>query len=540
MKINTEPTAIWEEYQRGKSYKMAVNLYNNVEDNENFYLGNQWEGVNVQNIPKPVINFIKRSVAYFIATIISDDISVQLQPFTSDDNTEKLMRVFSRDVDRILESDKTRTKFREVLRNAAVDGDGVIYWRWDTDVKTGQAAEGDVRSDVLSNINVHFGNPYDRNVQSQPYIIIAQRVPLDLVRDEAKENGVKDVDRIVSDEDPYQREKGSGSDLVTVLTKLWKDPKTKKVHAQKSTYNLVIRKDWDTRCTMYPIAWMSWDRVQNSYHGQAAVTGIIPNQITVNKLMAMYVKSVEMNAFPKIVYDGTKIKNWTNRVGEAIKVMGAVDQTAVNVLRGGDTSSQVMEVIQTLITLTRDAVGANDAALGNINPEQASGNAIIATTQANAAPLEIQRQDYFDLVEQCVLIILDYMGAYYGTRNAAFDNDETAVDPLTGAQVQSEPIMQMVDYTQIPELVKQTNVSIGSSAYWSELAQMQTMDNLLQTGIIQDTVLYLESIPDKWLPNKQALIDSAKQMQQQQQMMMPDPMMQQPAQDFDAMLDGAL
>ena len=43
------------------------------------------------------------------------------------------------------------------------------------------------------------------------------------------------------------------------------------------------------------------------------------------------------------------------------------------------------------------------------------------------------------------------------------------------------------------------------------------MDNLFEKGIITDPVTYLEAIPDKYIPNKQKIIDDIKAQQEAQQ-----------------------
>ena len=60
-------------------------------------------------------------------------------------------------------------------------------------------------------------------------------------------------------------------------------------------------------------------------------------------------------------------------------------------------------------------------------------------------------------------------------------------------------------------------VDIGEASYWSELTQLQTMDSLFQKGLITDALLYLDSIPDKYIPNKQKIIDALKEQQEMQQ-----------------------
>lgn len=58
-------------------------------------------------------------------------------------------------------------------------------------------------------------------------------------------------------------------------------------------------------------------------------------------------------------------------------------------------SSQVGEYIDKYVALTKELMGASDAALGNIKPDNTS--AIIAVQKATAVPLELVRQSYYQL-----------------------------------------------------------------------------------------------------------------------------------------------
>jgi len=50
-----------------------------VRQNENFYLGEQWQGLNAPDLDKPVLNFLKRVCSYLSALLVSDDIAVELE-----------------------------------------------------------------------------------------------------------------------------------------------------------------------------------------------------------------------------------------------------------------------------------------------------------------------------------------------------------------------------------------------------------------------------------------------------------------------------
>lgn len=526
--IKKEPREIWEEYKKGVDYNTAIDLYETVRINENFYIGKQWEGVNAPDLPKPVMNIMKRVIAHQTAMIVSDDVGISFTAHYPTDQAEQMAAIFAGEVERVIEQAGIKSMHRGLIRNSSVDGDACMYLYFDPDAETGQEALGDVRAESIENINVIFGNPYLCDVQKQPYIIIAQRRTLADVRAEAEENGSKYAYNIVPDSDPNQGEAGSDNNLVTVLIKLWREDKT--VWVSKTTESVVVKEPTDTDMKLYPIAWMPWETIRSSYHGQASITGLIPNQIAINRLYAMMIRSVEMNAFPKLVYDSSKIQSWSNRVGEAIAVTGGgVTDAITTAVRGADVSPQVMQVIESTVSMTRDFMGASDAALGNVKPDNTS--AIIAVQQASNVPLELQRRAFYAFVEDYARIIVDIMRAYYGNRTVVVtDQDiikkiwQPEIDPITGMAVGAPPkVMEVsVDFGMLDDANMRLKVDVGSAAYWSEIMQMQTLDNLMAKGIIQDAELFVESIPAKYLSSKNKILtriqEQKAQMQQQMEM----------------------
>ena len=82
-----------------------------------------------------------------------------------------------------------------------MDGDGCLYTYWDPDVETGQPSKGAIKTEVLMNTQVLFGNPNSRDVQSQPYIMIERRMLVSEAKKRAIANGVRedDADSITAD-----------------------------------------------------------------------------------------------------------------------------------------------------------------------------------------------------------------------------------------------------------------------------------------------------------------------------------------------------
>ena len=510
---------IWKLYDKGLKFNGAIDLTDCVKANENFFIGKQWEGVESNGLPTPTFNFLKQIVLHQVASITSDNIAMSASPLAAaanDKGMEQITAIVNDEFVSLFERNKITTMIREFMRNAAVDGDGCLYSFWDDD-------EDCVKTEVIENTRVYFGNPNDRRVQTQPYIVIARREMLDAVKEYASDHGaVQDViDNAIK---PDTDENNSDMDRLvddkcTVLLYLYKNRDSGTIHAVESVRGTIIRDEWDMGIKLYPINWLNWDYVQDCYHGQALITGLIPNQMFVNKAYAMCMMSLMMSAFPKTVFDKNRIDKWSNQVGATIGVNGDVTNIA-KIIEPAQISPQVSQFIESAIQNTQNFTGATSAALGNTRPDNTS--AIIALQRAASIPSEITKQNLYQCVEDLGRIYIEFMANYYGKR--AVDMAVTDVLPPEVAQFAGVPATQqmqvMFDFGQLKGLPMLLKLDVGASAYWSEIASMQTLDNLLQLQKI-DIVDYLERIPDGYIAKRQELLAKYRALQQQPSPAMP-------------------
>lgn len=512
-KKSQTPDRVWKEYDKGIGFKSQLDLFDTVENNENFYIGKQWEGVKSNGLPTPVFNFIKRIILFLVASTATDNIKMSASPLSSSGvsvgEVERICSIVNAQFEALFEQNKLGKSIREFMRNSAVDGDGCLYTYFDTAVETGQDAKGSIRTELLENTRVIFGNPNSRDVQTQPYLIVSRREILPQVKARAEQYG-GDPEGIKPDTDDVNNRFDAMTDgKVTTLLKLWKDKETGTIHGVETTKDCIIRREWDTGQKLYPIVWMPWDYVQNCYHGQAAVTGLIPNQIFVNKMFAMTMVSLMTTAYPKVVYDKTRVPKWDSRVGAAIGVMGGDVNNVAKTVDPAVISPQISQFIELAIGLTKEFMGATDAALGDTRPDNTS--AIIALQKASSVPMELTKQNLFQCLEDLGSIWLDLMRVYYGIRYVEVKPTEEEQQEMArlGLPLQDRPRPQPFDFGILEQVPLSLKLDVGGSAYWSEIAQMNTLDNLLMQGKIS-VVDYLERVPNGYISNQQELIETIR------------------------------
>lgn len=311
------------------------------------------------------------------------------------------------------------------------------------------------------------------------------------------------------------------------------------IHVSKHTRNVTIFDEVDTELSYYPIAWGNWERQKNQYHGRAQVTGIIPNQIYINSMFALVMRHQQMLGFPKILYNGNYIQRWDNTVGQALAINNLPDGVSMNaayaVIQPADMSSQIMATIKLAIDLTKESLGATDAQLGNVKPDNTS--ALIAVQSQSEVPLDNPMTCKYEFVEDVGRILLDMMGTYYGerpvveTQTVQISTKKATINPNNGQPVSDpntgEPLMEdtiqtqtykavvMYDFSKLKNVWLNVRADVGASTYWSKIAMVQTLDNLLGNGLI-DLIEYFERMPDEYIPMKEELITARKNLQAQQ------------------------
>ncbi len=567
------PKAIWTEYEKARSYKSSIGslgLYEQAKKNERFMLGDQWNGADIGDIPKVCLNVVKQIGDFKVSNIISnpctaiydfDGVPTHLEAQRSP-NVEEINAIMAdvrqKQVDFNVEHQAVATAltahFRSVwerckmdklnqrgVRKAYISGSYVLYLYFDTSIKTGlysdvareNAITGDIAAEILDIANVYFGDHAECEVQRQPWIIISQRKALETVQREMVEKNGRpqaEADGIKADDenDDVGNYNGGDSELqdyVTVLTRFWKDEKGE-VWAIQSVKQAIVKDKWKINMSQYPIALFNWDETDNCIYGHSEITELIPNQIAINRMVALEILSEMTMGMPKIIYNSNAItQEITNDPGQIIEVEDGTDvQNAFRFVSPAQISPNWNRAQQNLIDNTKTISGATAVALGDVRPENTS--AIVALREAANMPLQPILNRYYSFIEDVARIIGEFILRSYGKRSLRVE---------TNGQVQYVPF----DADRYKDMMLSVRIEVGPSTLWATSTVISTLDNLLQTGKI-DIVQFLERIPEGIIPKKQELINEIRSIQQAQMQQAQAQQAQPPAPqgiDVNAMLD---
>ena len=140
---------IWKRFEKGYSFNEQIGLYDQVTVNENFFIGNQWEGVEANGLPTPTYNMFKRVINFQVSTITSDNLVIRARPMPSTSKftmkeLELIADIVSQQFAAIVKRNRIVAKNREFLRNAAVTGDGCMHFYFDPTIENGQDVKGEI------------------------------------------------------------------------------------------------------------------------------------------------------------------------------------------------------------------------------------------------------------------------------------------------------------------------------------------------------------------------------------------------------------
>lgn len=503
---------IQKELEKARNYKSSENIYTQSAINERFVAGDQWKGINTLNLAPTTYNFIGQVAKTQVSSVMASQITINRNADNLSQENESVMKaakVFTLADKKNWERLKMDSLNEDLLLDAFSCGMGATYWRWNEDIITGNTflEKGDFVGEIVDSVSLYVSNPNDLDMQSQDWLLLVNRKTIAQVIEMCKANGVAEYDYSSISADTTNSAYGfdkeaNTNDQVDVVTKMYKEKG--QVMCVVVCKEVVIKKPYNTELTLYPVAYMNWDKRKRFIYGVSPITSVIANQKVANLQASMRHLHAQLIGLPKVIVNKDYVSNFTNAVGGISYVNTDANinvNNLISYIQPAQMSIDVDKSIDDSINRTKDLMGANQALLGEANPNNYS--ALMAQQKAASVPLESVKRRFYQYLEDVALIWLDFYKNKYKITRAIKDEEDDSVEEYVG--------------TDFKDVYLNTKVDVGSSTPYNEMLQLQTLKEYFQLGIITDPKLIIESTPNELLANKTKILEMMEKIQEQQQ-----------------------
>ena len=539
-----QSTKFWRRYEKGKDYLDSKNILNRANRNWNFFLGNQWDGIEADGEDLPFLNLIHPNILRKVTTIYTNRMAVNYSDMEGRAELQPVYEALSQMFSAKWEKANEDTLFRRTIKHGAITGDGYQYF-----------PTGDVEDvQILYNTDILFGNESEPNVQRQPYIIIQERRSVEDVKEMARQNGVseedialirpdRDTDHIIGNTEEVENADSSDTMKVTMITHfekkkepitetVWEDSDDRRIGTQiqtgerdvvyvcKCTRNVVIEEERPIKgepspiqkangkqgraLSLYPIVKFSWEEAPNDARGVSQVEGLIPNQILINKTLARRSMITQLMSYPRMAYDAGMIGNPEDlmKVGVPIEVTGGGAQSvnqAISYLNPASTTGEPKQLTDDLLEITQELSGSGDTTMGNIDLQRVAASAIVAVNDQAQSMHDDTVANMQQSVEDMSVLWVELWQVFSPNGLSVVMKQQVpqpvvdpmtgqpAIDPMTGQpQTEMKEVEMPVEITaeQLDQIKPLTRIDVTKDNSFTREAQQQVIDGLLEKQLI--------------------------------------------------------
>lgn len=422
---------IWLKYQQGQEYGRLSGRFTDSEKCWRFFEGDQWGGLTDDGAPLPMYNIIRPVINYKKAKIAMNAKTIT---FSMEGKDQKgILETVNRQIREAWEFGKMDAKCWEIVKQGLVSGHSVLFFPDGAffDQSAGEICRCNDRrvfAQILDGCQVFFGNELEGELQNQPYIILQERLLTDQIKKIAEKNGLseQEVGKILPDEredsdiTTGQKNEPDGKQRFTTSL-IYFERAEGGVRFCRATKDVIYQPFKDLKTDYYPMVDYAVNRQKGKARGIGEVKHMIPNQIELNRTLVRRSAAIKQAAYPKVIYNSAMISDISNltKPGAAIAVDDAMQvgdvQRMVGYLQPAASGNEASGFMSELISITKELAGAGDAALGNINPEQASGAAITAVQDQADIPMNEEISAYAQMIEDIAVVWYHMILAFNST-----------------------------------------------------------------------------------------------------------------------------
>lgn len=531
---------IRKRFNASLQHKKNLGLLDQWKEYEDFWEGKHWANPTKQTelLPRPVTNHFAEIIERKASAVLSDMPEIYYtardghpNQQLAEDAANVLTAMAKYQSQNLGDNDEDMTLeelCEDFVRTGARLGTAIVYMGWDNIILRGvpgySAYIGDIVGKEIYPTMFFPGNPDDPGIQTQPWIIVAERRNIGDVKHFYKDFArAEDLEAIKPELETatgetfvydlqYQKQQDE-SEQVTILHYWWKeyDEKTgEKIlnYAVECQGKILRYEERFYQHGLYPFAVFRWYPKPKSFWGKPESADMIDNQKQINRLDAIMLWSAYELGMPHIRYKRQYIdpRNITNDPGALIEDNAPLNGWAVDYMVPPPLPAYLHLLRDKIVAEMKDVTGVHDAWAGKAPSAQLNASAIIALQEAAGITIKsIQRRFHRTLQDVGKLWLAfwtEFITEQRLVRVIMPDNQETLV------------WFRGTDYR---EMKFDVNVRAGVSSPYSKALFISNLDKLLSLGLIEPEE-YLEMLPEDIFPYAKKILHKRRLQKQQAQL----------------------
>lgn len=431
-----------------QNYHSSQGFYEDWPEYDRFWNGKQWpqQTERTKKYPRPMINHFASIIEQKVAALVYDSPEIYFEPMDAGELPEieieplgTFTQIDTQNIDAAealshvakhqWSSMEMDDLMDEVCRNAALTGTGIFFMPWDDTVHGGgkKAFVGDIVGDEVDPLNFFPGDPKRRDVQSQPYILITERIPLSEVRGNDSYNadmaallkGEKGDTRDMYDQEAIEMDETDYVNLIHQWEKIYVEDedddedlaytddegevqKVKRLKKMRLDYtvvcqNKVLREEKGIyEHGLYPFAAFNWYPRKKSFFGKSEAVDLINAQKEDNKMSGLQMLTAYKMGMPNMRYNPNFVKKKDlpdGPGGGKIPDNSPPGHRGVDFIQPPTAATNIPGIRATNIEGMKDASGVHEAWAGKAPGARLNASAIIALQEAAGVKVRgIQRR----------------------------------------------------------------------------------------------------------------------------------------------------
>ena len=540
---------IRKRYRSGVDYKQSQDYYTDWNEYEKFWCGEQWPAATAEteNFPRPVTNHFASIIEQKVAALTYELPELYFEPVEGDPDIEQ-SGMEGADIEgadnqaaellsMVAENQGEKLDLEELLdlgtRSAALLGNGIWFYFWDNTIVSGGPNSqyvGDIRGGEVDPADFFPGDPTNKDMQSQPWVILAERRPLSEVKTFYKQfaEGVVDLlegEKMTSDTQVYEHQgvEQEETDYVDVIHCWWKEKVENKaemenvgdepvltydeiLHYAVECQSFLLRHEEEVKPNLYPFISFQWYPKRKSFWGKSESADLIANQKEDNRLAGIAILAAYNNGIPDMRYNPEYVdeKDLTpGPGGRIIKDKSPGGTTGVSYMDARPPSPHIPQLREATTAGMKETSGVHEAWSGKAPSADLNASAIIALQEAAGVRIRGIQRRMVKAIKEMGELWLAYWKEYY-TENRLFR--KTGPSNKVGFVW-----FNMTDYKDMKFDVR---VQAGVASPFSKTMALANLDKLMEMQMISPEE-YLDLIPADIMPEAKRLMAQREQQLQE-------------------------